>query len=114
MADLERPIDLDAAERALSMGNFNFLRRGTDLSLSMSDARWRLDERTDDRLVFRAAGPADAPMPEAEPMILETDRIVRITWDQLPRQQQRSQIRFHLADGELWTFSGSVDAALLS
>jgi hypothetical protein len=39
---------------------------------------------------------------------------VRITWDQLPRQQQRSQIRFHLADGELWTFSGSVDAALLS
>jgi hypothetical protein len=114
MTDLERRIDLDAAARALAAGTFNFLRRGADLTLSMSDARWRLDERTGDSLVFRAAGAAEAPMPAAEPMILEIARIVRITWDQLPRQQHRSQVRFHLADGELWTFSGRVDDALLS
>jgi hypothetical protein len=31
-----------------------------------------------------------------------------VAWDRLPKQQARSQVRFHLASGDLWTFSGTL------
>jgi hypothetical protein len=34
-------------------------------------------------------------------------------WDRLPKQQARSQIRFFLSCGDVWTFSGGVDASVL-
>jgi len=104
-------IDLDTAARALEAGSFNFLRRGADLSLRMSGARWHLAERTADTLTFRPGAPSDASPPEE--MILALADVERITWDRLPRQQKRSQVRFHLHSGELWTFSGAVDPSLL-
>jgi hypothetical protein len=41
------------------------------------------------------------------------ERVEKLTWDRLPKQQQRSQIRFYLNNGDLWTFSGSVDESAL-
>ena len=46
-------------------------------------------------------------------MALVVAEIERITWDRLPRQQERSQIRFHLRGDEIWTFSGRLDEGLL-
>jgi len=104
-------IDLDTAARALEAGSFNFLRRCEDLSLRMSGTRWHLAERTPEILTFRPGTPSDTPQ-EAE-MTLALADVDRITWDRLPRQEKRSQIRFHLRNGELWTFSGTVDPSLL-
>jgi hypothetical protein len=42
------------------------------------------------------------------------DDVQRLTWDRLPKQQVRSQIRFFLANGDLWTFSGTVDESALA
>jgi hypothetical protein len=104
-------IDLDQAARALQSTGFNFLRRSADLQLSMSGARWRLVERTPTALSFRALDAAGDLLPDE--MKLELADVERITWDRLPKQQSRSQIRFHLHSGELWTFSGHVDATLV-
>ena len=106
-----REIDLDAAARALAVGDFNFLRRGADLSLRMSGARWRLAQRSHEALTFRPVAPSGALLPEE--MTLSLPDVARVTWDRLPRQEKRSQVRFHLQSGELWTFSGAVDEALL-
>ncbi|SRR5579884_4187388 len=110
-----REIDREAAARALASASFNFLRRGADLTLSMSGAKWRLAEQTDATLTFRPVGLDDAflpPGPDAE-MILSLPDVERITWDRLPKQQRRSQIRFHFHSGELWTFSAHLDERLL-
>jgi hypothetical protein len=99
-------IDVDQAARALESTNFNFLRRSAELTLSMSGAKWRLAERAPETLTFRAVAPSGTLLPDA--MTLSLKDVERITWDRLPRQQSRSQIRFHLRSGELWTFSGHV------
>jgi hypothetical protein len=104
-------IDVDAAARALEATDCNFLRRSADLQLSMSGAKWRLAERTPESLTFRAVGPDGELLPDA--MTLALGDVERITWDRLPKQQSRSQVRFLLHDGEQWTFSGHVpDEAL--
>ena len=46
-------------------------------------------------------------------MALRAD-IARIVWDRLPKQQVRSQLRFFLTNGDVWTFSGQVDESVLS
>lgn len=103
-------IDVDAAARALAATDCNFLRRSADLELSMSGAKWRLAERTPETLTFRAVGP-DGLLPDA--MTLPLADVDRISWDRLPKQQSRSQVRFLFRDGEQWTFSGHVpDEAL--
>ena len=104
-------IELDQAARALESTGFNFLRRSADLQLSMSGARWRLVERTPETLTFRALDAAGDLLPDA--MTLALADVERTTWDRLPKQQSRSQIRFHFHSGELWTFSGHVDQELL-
>jgi hypothetical protein len=101
-----REIDREAAARALASAGFNFLRRGADLTLSMSGAKWRLAERTPEALTFRAVGPDGELMPDT--MTVALPEVERITWDRLPRQQARSQLRFHLRSGDLWTFSGAL------
>ncbi|HZS01561.1 MAG TPA: hypothetical protein VFE37_22785 [Chloroflexota bacterium] len=106
-----REIDVEEAARALEATDCNFLRRSAELELSMSGAKWRLAERTPERLTFRAVGVDGALLPDA--MVLRLADVQRITWDRLPRQESRSQIRFHHHSGELWTFSGHVADALL-
>jgi hypothetical protein len=36
------------------------------------------------------------------------ENLVQVTWDRLPKQRARAQVRFHLRDGDLWTFSGRI------
>jgi hypothetical protein len=102
-------LELDRATAARAFGHayFNLLRRGANGSLTLSHDHWRLDEATD--VIFRF----HARQPDAPPLELQVDQIARVVWDRLPKQSVRSQIRFHLANGDLWTFSGNVDESSL-
>ncbi|HYY88017.1 MAG TPA: hypothetical protein VFA49_04415 [Chloroflexota bacterium] len=100
-------LDPPTAARAFGQGYFNLIRRGADGSLVLSADHWRLDEATVDTFRF-AAKDATAPG-----LVLPVEQVSRLVWDRLPRQQVRSQIRFFLVNGDLWTFSGSVDESAL-
>src|SRR5215207_7266024 len=100
-------IDRSTAARALGAGYFNLLRRGADGSLSLSMDKWRLAEVTTDAFRFTARDD------DASSLEVDLRTVERLVWDQLPKQHTRSQIRFYLANGDLWTFSGSVDASAL-
>jgi hypothetical protein len=86
--------------------SLNLIRRCADGSLRMSVDRWQLSGVDQELVVFRAPG----QQPEEPEQVLELsrDEVERVTWDRLPKQQARSQIRFHLRNGDLWTFSGSL------
>lgn len=100
-------IDPAVAARAFGEAYFNLLRRGADGSLTLSTDHWRLEELTDD--VFRfSAREEDAPDLE-----VRRGDVERLVWDRLPKQQVRSQIRFVLTNGDVWTFSGTVDESVL-
>jgi hypothetical protein len=100
-------LDRSMAARAFGDAYFNLLRRGADGSLKLSADHWRLDEATEE--VFRfLAREEDAP-----PLEVRIEDVERLVWDRLPRQQVRSQIRFVLINGDLWTFSGTVDESAL-
>lgn len=103
-----RELDQVTAARALGSAYFNLIRRGADGSLVLSADTWRLEAVRADafRFVARSA--------EAPPLVLPVADVERTTWDRLPRQQRRSQIRFFLRGGDLWTFSGRVDEATLA
>lgn len=111
MLDLKRlnglELDANTAARAFGEAYFNLLRRGADGSLVLSADHWRLDELTDDVFRFEARED-DAPSLE-----VRLDDVERLVWDRLPNQQVRSQIRFVLTNGDVWTFSGTVDETAL-
>lgn len=100
-------IDVVTAVRAFGQRPFNLLRTGADGSLVLSMDRWHVSLVEGRRLVF------EAESPEAERRELLLEEVVQVTWDRLPRQRSRSQIRFHLRNGDRWTFSGEVDLAAL-
>jgi hypothetical protein len=102
-------IDIDQATAVRAFGDayFNLLRRGADGSLTMSVDHWRLEDATEDTWRFAAREP------EAPTLELKRQQVERIVWDRLPKQQLRSQIRFQLGNGDVWTFSGSVDESVL-
>jgi hypothetical protein len=83
------------------------IRRGADGSLKLSTDHWRLATSSDDAFHFTA----DAP--DAPPLSVPVADVRRLVWDRLPKQQVRSQIRFYLRNGDLWTFSGTVDESAL-
>jgi hypothetical protein len=103
------PLELDPGSAARAFGDayFNLIRRGADGSLKLSADHWRLHHSTDQAFHFVAREP------EAEPLLLPLADVERVLWDRLPRQQARSQIRFRLHNGDVWTFSGSVDESAL-
>ena len=101
-------LDYETAARAFGEAYFNLIRRGADGSLKLSHDHWRLDEATDDAFQF-VPREADAP-----PLELQHADVERIVWDRLPKQQVRSQIRFYLTNGDVWTFSGQVDESAFS
>ena len=105
LAPLE--IDPPTAARAFGDAYFNLLRRGADGSLVLSRDQWRLEEATRDAFRF-SAREEDGP-----PLEVRLEDVERLVWDRLPRQQVRSQIRFVLVSGDLWTFSGTVDESAL-
>jgi hypothetical protein len=94
-------LDPPAAARAFGNASFNLIRRGADGSLVLSADRWRLTALTDAGFAFAALDPA------APAMNLPLADVVGIRWERLPRQRVRSQVRFTLASGDVWTFSGS-------
>ncbi|HEY3057364.1 MAG TPA: hypothetical protein VGL99_00150 [Chloroflexota bacterium] len=104
-------IELDqlSAARAFGANYFNLLRRGADGSLVLSADHWRLehDKSTPEAFCF------SAKEDDASELIVPLEQVEKLTWDRLPKQQQRSQIRFYLSNGDLWTFSGSVDESAL-
>jgi hypothetical protein len=102
-----RVLDPSDAARALADGYFNLIRRGADGSLKLSVDHWRLDQFEAGQLRF-AAREAEAP-----PLELALADVAEVVWDRLPKQQRRSQIRFRLVSGDLWTFSGTVDESRL-
>ena len=103
----EIELDCQTAARAFGGAYFNLLRRGADGSLTLSTDHWRLDEVTTEGFRFSALE-RDAPLLE-----VRLRDVQRLVWDRLPKQQVRSQIRFVLVNGDLWTFSGSVDESAL-
>lgn len=100
-------LDPETAARAFGEAYFNLLRRGADGSLTLSSDHWRLDQATPELFRFQARD-ANAP-----PLEVRLDEVEELVWDRLPKQQVRSQIRFVLVNGDLWTFSGSVDLSVL-
>jgi hypothetical protein len=100
-------IDAVTAARAFGDAYFNLLRRGADGTPRLFSDHWRLDEATHE--VFRFS----AREPEAPPLEVNLGDVEQLVWDRLPRQQVRSQIRFVLSNGDLWTFSGTVDESAL-
>ena len=103
----DRDLDFPAVARAFGEGYFNLIRRGADGSLVLSADRWRLIAFTGTAFEFEAQAPG------APGMRVEGGEVESVTWDQLPRQQVRSQLRFHMRGGDLLTFSGSVDESAI-
>lgn len=104
---MAQDLDLASAMRALESGYFNLIRRGADGSLVLSMDRWRLETLDHFELRFVALDAA------APPLTLALTDVERTTWDRLPKQQTRSQVRLHLRSGDLWTFSGSLEGAVV-
>ena len=65
-------------------------------------------EEANDTFFFFCAREAEAP-----PLEVHLQDVEQLVWDRLPKQQVRSQIRFVLTNGDLWTFSGQVDESAL-
>ena len=101
-------LDHSTAARAFGDAYFNLIRRGADGSLKLSHDHWRLAEATDE--VFRF----DPREHDAPPLEVARQDIARVVWDRLPKQQVRSQIRFFLTNGDVWTFSGQVDESIVT
>jgi len=103
-------VELDYATAAGAFGDayFNLIRRGADGSLKLSHDHWRVTEATTDAFRF-VPREHDAP-----PLEVPRQDIARIVWDRLPKQQVRSQIRFYLTNGDVWTFSGKVDESVIA
>jgi hypothetical protein len=102
-------LDHDSAARAFGINYFNLLRRGADGSLTLSTDHWRLEvDKTTPEAFHFSAQEEDAP-----DLVVLVEQVEKLTWDRLPKQHQRSQIRFYFGNGDLWTFSGSVDESAL-
>jgi len=99
-----RDLDPATAAATLSGVSLNRIRRGVQ-GLVMSNDRWRLIHSDDAAFTFKAEPPVP---PDLEPFVIHLDEVERITWDRLARQQVRSQVRFHLKNGDVLTFSGHL------
>jgi hypothetical protein len=102
-------MDIDPSVAACPFGDayFNLLRCGADGSLALSTDHWRLDEATTEAFRF-SAREDDAPDLE-----VRLEDVERQAWDRLPKQQVRSQIRFLFVNGDLSTYSATVDESVL-
>lgn len=110
MSAAPRELDRATAARAFGSAYFNLIRRGADGSLALSADHWHLEpEASTLETFYFSARDAEAP-----PLVVDLALVDRLVWDRLPKQQVRSQIRFHFANGDVWTFSGSVDEAALA
>ena len=98
-------LDLTAAANLIRGHRLNLIKRGADGSLVMSLDGWHLTDEDAESLTMTADPPAP---PETPLMVIVLDEVERITWDRLAKQKARSQVRFHLKNGDRWTFSGRL------
>jgi hypothetical protein len=93
----------DAAAELLRTPRLNLIRRGADGSLVLSADKWTLDERGDSLFRFRSE-----TVDGMETIWLDVDLqdVQTLSWDRLPKQEKRSQVRLHFRNGDVWTFSG--------
>ena len=93
-------------EQILGAQPLDLIRRGADGSLRLSTDRWRLDRVGPLAIEFSSilSDPADSLQSLEVPL----ENLEQVTWDRLPKQRARAQVRFHLRDGDLWTFSGRI------
>jgi len=98
-------LDPNAAADLIRGHRLNLIKRGDDGSLVMSRDGWHLTDVTDTTFTLRAEPPAP---PETDPVVIVLDDVARITWDRLARQTERSQVRFHWKNGDVWSFSGRL------
>jgi hypothetical protein len=101
-----RELTLKDLRAVLGSSALNLIRRGADGSLRLSADHWRLDKVEPSRVIFRSLQ-RDAADAEQVLEVALSD-VEQVTWDRLPKQEFRSQLRFHLRNGELWTFSGKL------
>jgi hypothetical protein len=102
-----RELDLDDLPRIVGTRPLDLIRRGADGSLRLSTDRWQLQRVGEIAVEFSSI--VDDPADEAQALKVPLDNVARVTWDRLPKQRARAQVRFHLRDGDLWTFSGRID-----
>ena len=100
-------LDPPAAASLIQGYRLNLIRRGADGSLVMSTDGWRLTAFSDEALTLTADPPAP---PDHPPTVIMLVDIERITWDRLEKQKSRSQVRFHMRNGDRITFSGRLPA----
>jgi hypothetical protein len=98
---------LDDLPRILGARPLDLIRRGADGSLRLSTDRWQL-LRVGVLAVEFSSIVADSA-DQVQALEVPLDNLARVTWDRLPKQRARAQVRFHLRDGDLWTFSGRLD-----
>ena len=100
-------IELDPTSAANLIRGYrlNLIRRGADGSLVLSTDGWRLTAFSDEALTLTADPPAP---PDHPPTVITLGEIERITWDRLAKQKARSQVRFHMRNGDRLTFSGRL------
>jgi len=101
-----RELSFDDLPPVLGTSPLNLIRRGADGSLRLSADRWRLAEVSQQAVIFRSLTD-DTSEPEQIVEVSALD-VRQLTWDRLPKQQTRSQLRLHLKNGDLWTFSGNL------
>jgi hypothetical protein len=81
----------------------DLIKRGADGSLIMSADRWFLVAEDVPPLRFRSEEQDGVPTTSLEVDLADVERL---SWDRLPKQQARSQVRVHFCNGDVWTFSG--------
>lgn len=96
-----------AAAELLTAPRLNLIRRGADGSLVLSADKWTLAERSEAHFRFRSE-----VVDGMDTLWLEVGLhdVERLTWDRLPKQERRSQVRLHFQNGDIWTFSGYLQA----
>lgn len=69
----------------------------------MSADRWFLVEHDAHALRFRSEEHEGV---ETASLDVDLADVETLSWDRLPKQQTRSQVRLHFRNGDVWTFSG--------
>jgi hypothetical protein len=96
----------EAAAELLRTPQLTLIRRGADGSLILSADKWTLDRRSDSGFRFRSE---TVDGMETLWLDVELESVVRLSWDRLPKQERRSQVRVHFHNGDIWTFSGYLE-----
>lgn len=97
-------------EKLLAGVHLHLIRRGDDGSLIMSADRWLIRTASEAAIRFESVAVEGY---ETVRLDIDLADVTRLTWDRLPRQERRSQVRLHFRNGDIWTFSGYIETSRL-